>query len=235
VVKPFIMFGRTVKQLAVPLVVLMLLGAGLAAGYDRQSQTGATRLPRSFQGARLGMSQYDLMAIAPEAVRALPGAKGRSHRTLAVPAKDRHLQRIEYRLYHGLLRELAIYYKRDLIPRGYEGLLARLKEAYGQPVAENVEEYDLREDVFSVRKTVWKDQATTSELTESRTMREGQEVYELVLTMTDHALQQAYEQDRERLRRQQELSIPIPLAEEAKVKKETAKPGFHGAQSHTTG
>lgn len=229
------MSGRTVKQLILLLVVWLLLAEGVVLGRAEQIPTDAVTLPRSFQGARLGMSQYDLMAIAPEVGLTSRGAHSQLHKTLIVPAKDRHLRRIEYRFYHGALRELAIYYKRDRVPRGYEGLLARLKETYGQPVAENVEEYDPRQDIFSVKKTVWKDHATTSVLAESRKMREGEEVYDLVLTMTDLDLQQAYEQDQERRRRQQELNIPIPLSEQQTQKNQTAVPRSDTAHSRETG
>lgn len=229
------MSGRTVKQLVVLLVAWLLLAEGLVPGRTEQIPTGAVTLPRSFQGARLGMSQYDLMAIAPELGHTALATNRPLHRTLVVPSKDPHLRRVEYRFYHGVLRELAIYYKRDRVPRGYEGLLARLKETYGQPVAENVEEYDPRQDVFSVKKTVWRDQATTSVLAESRKMREGQEVYDLILTMTDLDLQQAYEQDQERRRRQQELRIPIPLSEQQTQKNQTAVPRSDTAHSHETG
>jgi hypothetical protein len=43
-------------------------------------------------------------------------------------------------------------------------------------------------------------------------MRNGQEILDLLLTMTDRTLQQEYE-ERERRRREQELSVPIPLPE----------------------
>src|SRR5512146_1712638 len=208
------MSGRTVKQLALLLVAWLLIAEGVVLGRAEEIPTGAVTHPRSFQGARLGMSQYDLVAIAPELGHTALATNSPLHRTLVVPSKDRHLQRIEYRFYHGVLRELAIYYKRDRVPWGYEGLLARLKETYGQPVEENVEEFPLSPDAFSVKKTVWKDHATTSVLAESCKMRKGQEVYDLVLTMTDLELQQAYEQDQERRRRQQELRIPIPLPEQ---------------------
>lgn len=202
--------GRFPSRFAM-LVAVALLGGWSAPAYADRIQTDGAILPRSFQGARLGMTQSDLMAITPDAGRVSLGANGRAQRTIVVPSKDRHLYRVKYRFHHGLLRELAICYKRDRVPQGYDGLLARLKESYGTPAAENVEAYDTMPDVLSVKKTVWKDQATTSVLTESRKMREGQEVYDLTLTITDNALQQAYEQEQAQRRRQRELSIPIPL------------------------
>lgn len=229
------MSGRTVKLLALLLVVWLLSADELVLGHAEEIPTGAVTLPRLFQGTRLGMSQNDLMAITPELGRTALGTNNPLHKTLVVPSKDRHLHRVEYRFFHGALRELAIYYRHDRIPRGYEGLLARLKETYGQPVAENVEEYDLRPDVFSVKKTVWKDHATTSVLAESRKLREGREVYDLVLTMTDLELQQAFEQDQERRRREQELRIPIPISDQGTQKRPAAEPRSDNALSHAAG
>lgn len=229
------MNGRTVKQLAILLIMWVVLGDGLIPGHAEQIQGGAVTLPRSFQGMRLGMGQYDLMTIAPELGRTVLGTNGPLQRPLTVLSKDRHLQRVEYRFYRGVLRELAIYYNRDRIPRGYEGLLARLKETYGQPMIENVEEYDSRPDVFSVKKTVWKDHATMALLSEVRKIREDQEAYDVVLTMSDLALQQAYEQDQERRRREQELRIPIPLSEQATQEQRAGEPSVKGTQRHSTG
>jgi hypothetical protein len=229
------MRGQTVKQLALLLVAWLLLGNEIILGHAEQITAGAGTLPRSFQGARLGMSQYDLVTIAPELNRTALGANRPLHKTLIIPSKDRYLQRVEYRFHHGLLRELAIYYKRNRVPRGYEGLLSRLTETYGQPVEENVEEQDSSPDVLSVRKTVWKDHATMSVLAESHKMRQGREAYDLVLTMTDLDLQQAYEQDQERGRRQQESRIPIPLSEQVTQKKRSVEPPVNETKSRTAG
>ncbi len=231
----FLMNRRTVKQLAILLIMWVVLGDGLMPGHAEQIQGGAVTLPRSFQGVRLGMGQYDLMAITPELKRTMHGTNGSLQRPLIVLSKDRYLHHVEYRFSRGVLRELAIYYNHDHIPRGYEGLLARLKEAYGQPMTENMEEYDPRPDVFSVKKTVWKDHATMAVLSEVRKIREDQEAYDVVLTLSDLALQQVYEQDQERRRREQELRIPIPLSEQATQEQRAGKPSLKGTQRHSNG
>ena len=222
------MSSRTIRLLGLLLVMRLLTSDELALGHAEQVPAAAVTLPRSFQGARLGMLQSDLMNMVPEAERGSLGTNGRKQGTLAVPLKDRFIDHIEYRIYRGALRELAIYYKRDRVPRGYEGLLGRLKESYGQPATENLEEYDPRPDVFFVKKTVWKDATTISVLAETRKLREGQEIHDLVLTITDRSLQEAFEQDEARRRRQQELSIPIPEAARELRPNRTAHPGVEG-------
>lgn len=228
------MGSRIIKQLASLLVALLAVHWSVV-GHAEQIQAGAMTLPRSFQGARLGMSQYDLMRTVPETARVSLSAASRKHGTLVVPARDRYIEQVEYRMYQGRLRELAIRYKRDRVPRGYEGLLTRLKETYGRPVAENLEEYDPRPNVFSVKKTVWEDPGTVAVLTETRKFLEGEEVHDLVLKITDRALQEAYEQDQEGHRRQQELSVPIPLDQPVPPTNRTATSGTDESPDRATG
>ena len=216
--------ARVIQVAAFLMVLPWLVGGHSTAASAGQVQPDVGNLPRSFQGARLGMSQYELTSVAPAAGKTALIAKGLGDGTVTVPARDRHLKHIEYRLYRGVVREIAIYYRRDRIPGAYEGLLARLKASYGQPLAENVEEYDPRADVFSIRKTVWQDPRTKSELVEVRRVRDGAEVHDLVLTMTDRGLQQQYEEEQAHRLRQQELSVPIPLPDHSTGGRETARP-----------
>ena len=191
------------RALRMMFIVGMLLGILTAPGGAAQETTEAA-LPRSFQGARLGMALSDLVAIAPDANRVSLGRRDPFQRTVVVPSKDRYLRRIEYRFYNDHLRELAIHYHSNEVPGGYQRLLERLTEAYGKPIV-----LDEQEGYGLVRKTVWKDRATRSSLVESRKLIDDKR--ELILTITDLALQQAFEEDQEHRRRQRELSIPIPL------------------------
>jgi hypothetical protein len=136
----------------------------------------------------------------------------RDHRTVTLRPKDPYLERVQYRFHHGVLREIAISYRPHRVPDGYEGLLRRLKDIYGQPIRENQDEYDVRPDVLAVTKTVWKDGTTKMELTKSRSFHNGEE---LVLTITDIALQEAYDAERIQEYRQKVLRVPIPLSDAA--------------------
>lgn len=202
------------------LLILMgsIVGGGTVLGQTETAAVSAHTLPRSFEGARLGMSQYELTAAVQHVGRIAPDPKAAAQRTVIVQPKDRHLQRIEYRLHHNVLREMVIAYRRDRVPGGYEGLLGRLKDTYGQPAIDNLEEYDPRPDVYSVKKTVWKDQTTTMQLSESRRFSEGQELYDLVLTIADRALQQAYEDEQAQQHRRRVFRVPIPLSDTDVVK-----------------
>ncbi|HSE57735.1 MAG TPA: hypothetical protein VLA99_03455 [Nitrospiraceae bacterium] len=209
------MTRRAMMGLLVVGAILLFGGCWSTAGYAGEILAESKRtLPRSFQGVRLGMPRHDLAAAASDIGRAAVEAGERGQRSFAVLPNDRHLRRIEYRFYRNALHEMAIHYNLERIPLGHEGLLARLKESYGEPVAERIEEFDPRPDVFSVKKTVWKDERTLIALAEVRKVREGTESYDLVLTMTDRALQEAYEREQEERRRRQLLGVPIPLSGE---------------------
>lgn len=214
--------------------LLMLMG-GILVGGVALSQAEPTApiaaLPRSFEGARLGMAQHELTAAVQNVGRIVPDPKLAARRTVIVQPRDRHLQRIEYRLHHNALREITITYRRDRVPGAYEGLLGRLKDSYGQPAVENLEEYDPRPDVSSVRKTIWKDQTTTMLLNESRKLFEGQDTHDLVLTITDRALQQAYEEEHAQQHRRRAFRVPIPLSDTGTVK-ERAQEWHRGDGPH---
>ncbi len=202
---------KAVKLVCLTLVGLMLMeGPALSAAEPGAVSTPRT-LPRSFEGAHLGMSYDQIRATARQIGRIDPTPT--RHGTLIVRPKNRHLQRIEYRFYHNVLREMAISYDPGRIPDGYHALLERLKQVYGQPVTEDQEEYDPRPNVFSMRKTVWTDEATTVAFSTSRRFDAEDGEQELILTITDRALQQAYEDEQTREYRQRVLNIPIPLAD----------------------
>ncbi len=175
-------------------------------------------LPRAFQSAQLGMTLSEFAAVVPEAKRVSLGGRDQAERTVVVSAKDRPLQRIEYRFYDDRLQEIVIHYHHGEVPGGYPGLLERLRESYGKPMSQNLQEYYTKPEAFSQKKTVWMDHATMASLTETRKMNGDQR--ELVLAITDRSPQQASKEDQER--RQQELSIPIPLPDHPIQNKQAA-------------
>lgn len=192
-------------------MVGLLLGSLAVPGIAAQDVAREAALPRAFQGASLGMPLSDFAAVVPEAKRVSLARRDQTQRTVVVPSKDRFLQRVEYRFSDDQLRELVIHYNPSEVPGGYQRLLERLRESYGKPIAENLQEYDSGPDVVLVKKTVWKDHATMASLTESRKMFDDRR--ELILTITDRNLQQAFEEDQEHRRRQRELSIPVPTSD----------------------
>lgn len=196
--------------LCMMLTVGLLVGNLTAPGIAAQEHAKETTLPRSFQGARLGMTLSELITVVPEANRVSLHRRDQAQRTVVIPSKDRFIQRVEYRFYNERLRELAIQYNLDKVTGGYQGLRERLKESYGKPFVEDQkEDYERGLDVISVKKTIWKDGATMSSLIDEHNVLEDRRA--LTLIITDVNLQQAFEQDQEHRRRQRELSIPIPL------------------------
>ena len=211
------------------LMMGLLLGNVATPSLAAQEDTSKPVLPRSFQGARLGMTLSELTAAVPDAKKVSLNRRDPTQRTVVMPSKDRFIQRVEYRLYHDRLRELAIYYTSDEVPGGFERLRARLRETYGEPAVKEHTEYDRGPNIVSIKKTVWKDRATQSLLAQSHKMYAGRESYDLILTMTDLDLQQMYEQEQEQRRRQEELKVPIPLPDPGIQNKQTAMARLEGA------
>jgi hypothetical protein len=201
-----------VKYFALSIIFMvgLLVGAFAVPGIAAQDVAAEPALPREFQGVRLGMALSDLVTIVPDANRVSLGRHDQKQQTVLVSSKNRHLQRIEYRFYNDRLREMAIHYNPDKETGGYQRLLERLRESYGTPiVADQREQSNLGSHVIMIKKTIWKDRATISSLAESHKIIDDQR--ELILTITDLELQQAFEQDQEHRRRQRELSVPVPL------------------------
>lgn len=216
------MARRNAIGLSVLAAVLILAGTNITWAQTSQAE----RLPRQFQKARLGMAMEELVRVEPQLVHVKPFKEKRLVQSVTVPAKDPYLDHLEYRFYRGRLFEEAVYYKRDRLPRGYAGLVDRLRELYGRPVSEDLIEFDPAPDSISSQKTVWKDARTRIALAEHRKMREGQEYYELVLTMTDLALEQAREQEEDALLREKERRVPIPLPDGSARSKLSAGTGL---------
>ncbi len=209
------------RAAAAVMVALMLGVVQVSAAGPTPAQSV---LPRSFQGARLRMALTELARTDPQIARTAMQANGRQTETVAVTSQDPHIYRVTYRFYRGALYEQAISYRPNRLPRGYDGLLDRLKQVYGRPVVENAEEYDLSRDIFSMRKTVWRDDATRIVLAEIRKLTDGREQFELVLTMTDLALELARDRSVQEQLRRKEQSVPIPLPDPQETSARTERP-----------
>jgi hypothetical protein len=197
------------------------IGLGRLSAAQVQEGGRAFRLPRTFQQAQLGMAMEGITRHYPQA-RAARLADQELIHSVVVKQKDPYIHHTEYRFYRGTLYEQSIYYKRDRVPHGYAGLVDRLRELYGKPVAEDFNDFDQSADAIFSQKTVWKDDATRVSLAETCKLREGREYYELVLSMTDLALEEAWHQaERERVR-QEESRVPVPLPERQKGLDRTA-------------
>jgi len=196
------------------IVVGFLALPGIAA---EGVSTGAA-LPRAFQGAQLGMTLSEFAAVAPEAKGVSLGGRDQAERTVVVPGKDRPIQRIEYCFSNDRLREVVIHYHHGAVPGGYPGLLEQLRASYGKPISQNLQEYYTKPEAFSERKTVWKDHATMASLTETRKLNGDKR--ELIVAIADLTRQQVSKEDQKR--RQQELSIPIPLPDHAMQNKQAS-------------
>ena len=184
------------------LAVAML---GLAASASAEDKA----LPRAFQKAHLGMNISALLQEHPQLAKANPDVRARQ--SVVLTSRDPHILRQEYKFHQGALYELQIFYHPDRLPRGHAGLLARLKEVYGPPPVEGIDEFDLTAGILSGHRTVWNDGVTRVTLTERERIRGGDKFTESVLTLTDLALERQYQQALEEHHRHQEREIPIPL------------------------
>jgi hypothetical protein len=190
-------------QATIALLAVAMLGAAVSASAEDKA------LPRTFQKARLGMNINELVQIYPQLAKTNPDVQVRQ--SAAIVSSDPHIRRLEYRFHQGSLYELKIYYNPERLPRGYAGLLARLKEVYGPPSIEGIEEFDLASGILSGHRTVWNDGVTRVTLVERERIRKDAPFIECVLTLTDLALERQYQQAVEEHRRHQELEVPIPL------------------------
>lgn len=213
-----------------PLVIIFLVGllVGTMAvpGIAAQDAEKKAALPRAFQSAQLGMTLSEFATVVPEAKRVSLGGRDQAERTVVVPSKDRPLQRIEYRFSNDQLREFVIHYDYGEVPGGYPGLLQKLRESYGKPISQNLQEYYTKPEAFSQKTTVWKDRATMATLTETRKLNGDKR--ELILTITDFSPQRISEVDQER--RKEELNIPFPLPNHRIQDNQAAMPDVEGTQ-----
>ncbi|WP_447972241.1 hypothetical protein [Nitrospira sp. Kam-Ns4a] len=215
---------REFAWLAFIALTVLLSGATLAAAQDPSSSASPTtsKLPRSFQQARLGMAAGELLRLVPETVKGAPRPK--PQQSVTVPSGDPHVRQIEYRLHQGTLYEIVVHYRADRVPRGYAGLRTRLTELYGPPAHEGLDDFDLYSGILSSRRMEWNDGVTRITVTERQRLREAREETELFLTMTDLSVERLHEQQQRERRRQEELRVPVPLPDQPPVPERTADP-----------
>jgi hypothetical protein len=196
----------------------------MPANVEAVGESEQLRLPRSFEGARLGMTRRQLSVAVPEVGKVSSKTGRHKIDTIVASASGNpYVSRIEYRFFQGALQDIVIHYNGNRIPRGYEGLLDKLKGSYGRPAVHNMVEYDPKADVFFVKKTVWKDDTTAIVLSDQRRMWRGEEVSEIMVTMTDLALQEASQRQEDERRRKQEFAVPIPLEDQPAQRQESAE------------
>ena len=192
-------------QATIAFLAVAMLGAAVSASAEDKA------LPRTFQKARLGMNINELVQLYPQLAKTNPDVRVRQ--SAVITSSDPRILRQEYKFHQGALYELQIHYDVKRLPRGHAGLLARLKEVYGPPSVEGIEEFDLASGILSGHRTVWNDGVTRVTLAERERIRKDGMFTESVLTLTDQALERQYQQAVEEHRRHQELEIPIPLPE----------------------
>src|SRR5437879_4297128 len=192
-------------QATIALLAMVMLGTAVSASAEDKA------LPRTFQKAHLGMTINELIQVYPQLAKTHPDVRVRQ--SAVITSSDPRLLRQEYKFHQGALYELQIHYDVKRLPRGPAGLLARLKEVYGPPSVEGIEEFDLASGILSGHRTVWNDGVTRVTLAERERIRDGRKFTESVLTLTDQALERQYQQAVEEQRRHQELEVPIPLTE----------------------
>lgn len=133
--------------------------------------------------------------------------------TFTTGSADRHVKRVEYRLHAGKLYEVAIHYRLDRLPDGVAGLLAQLKEFYGQPALDREEHFDREHGDISRWGTVLEDAQTRMTLLERQYLPEATLLTALVLTVTDLELARRYEAAQEERVRRKWNKVPIPMPE----------------------
>lgn len=205
---------------AYPLAIAAAVYALCLNSDSQAAELAMSALPRSFEGAHLGMAQSALTAQARSLGKLV--FEGRS--SLIVHPKNPSLAQIDYRFHRGALREIGVTYKSHRIPGGYESLVNRLKDVYGPPQEETSEMLDPRPDVLYLRKTVWSDASTQVMVIETRRIQRGEEPWsDLVLTLTDRRLEESYREDQIRRQRQEVSRVPIPLPESEQMSKRKGK------------
>jgi hypothetical protein len=187
----------------VGLLLLTLASSGVAGDPDRM-------LPREFQHARLGMTFGELIHLKPELAKTK--RRNLATMTLRTTPSDPFLDRIVHRFHRDKLYEIEIRYRPEGLLKGVEGLLARLKESYGEPIMDRADELDITLNETGRHRTVWQDAETRITLLEREYWRDGNETQEVTLTMTDIKLARLRDVDQEEQTRRKIEEIPIPGA-----------------------
>ncbi len=188
----------------VSLLLALMSGEGSVA-----AETTIQPLPRTFDGVRLGIRAEQLARLQPGiSPRPTPGRHGH---VLVAPSSDPRIQRLEYRFHTGSLYELRILYNPERLPGGKAALLRRLKELYGRPAVDGLEEYDTGPLTLSQKRTVWEDDATRVSVIERRKLVEAEYRTEVLLVVADRELERQHLEAVEEERRRREENIPIPM------------------------
>lgn len=182
---------------------------------EAPQQEHSVELPRSFQGMRLGMPRAE--AVKASQHGALNQSSTRD--VLRVAGKDRYIKEVAYRFHSGVLYQIQTHYRGERIPGGVEGLVGRLKEAYGRPIVDGAMTFAPDRGVLSETRTVWRDGRTEIVFLERESHL--QEAPDLILEMTDLEVGQMKQRATREQQRQQMREIPIPLPERG-VSKNTA-------------
>lgn len=217
-----------IKYRILPMLIMLCLVMGFfpTTGVAAEGVSTDAALPRAFQNVQLGMTLSEFTAVVPEAKPVSLGGHEQADHTVVVPSQDRPLHRIEYR-FSERLREFVLYYVYADVPGGYAALLEQLRESYGKPVRQNLQEYYTKPEAYSEKKTIWKDRATMATLTEIRKLNGDRR--ELSLTITDLTGQPALAKGQ--ARHAHERSIPIPVPEDRTSNEQTAVPDRAGHRS----
>lgn len=192
--------------LTIGLLLVVLAHVGIAEDEPRTRP-----LPRVFQQAKLGMTVAEFVSVKPNIA-----VTKRTHlATLSMieTPSDRYVQHVTYRFHDNTLYEMEIRYRSERLQQGASGLLTRLKELYGPPAVDRVDELDLDSGDINRRQTVWQDAKTKMTLLERHYIHQGNPVIAITLTLTDLALARLRDEAQHRQVRQKLQEIPIPVPE----------------------
>jgi hypothetical protein len=192
--------------LVIGVLLLGLVHSGIAGNEVQQRP-----LPRGFQGVKLGMTLSDVLRLKPDI--AITKRTNFATVSLIATPRDRYVQRVVYRFHENTLYEMEIRYRPDRLQRGVSGLLSRLREEYGAPKVERLDEVDYEEADLNRKRTAWEDARTRIALLEREYLRDGNSVTEITLTMTDLALQRRRDEAHEEQVHRKMQEVPIPHLE----------------------
>ena len=189
------------------MICLLLLGVLAQLGIAGD-QIQPRVLPRVFQQVKLGMALNEVLRLKPD----IAVTKRTNFATVSLiqTPSDRYIQRVVYRFHENTLYEIEIRYRPDRLQHGASGLLDRLREEYGEPLTDRVEEVDFESNDLHRRRTLWQDERTKITLLEREYFRDGNSVTEITLTMTDLALQRRRDEAQEKQIRHKLQEVPIP-------------------------
>ena len=188
------------------LFCVLILGVAQLGADANQPQP--RELPRQFQQAWLGMTMPELIGLQPNI--AVTKRTNFATVTLIANPQDRYIQRIVYRFHENVLYEIETRYRPDRLPQGASGLLPRLKQEYGPPTSDRENELDEARTGIIRRRTIWQDAKTKIMLLEREYLRDGNNVTEITLTMSDLLLQHRRDEAQDKQVNHKLEEVPIP-------------------------